>query len=173
MTPDQGNAYLDAIIQYRSLSANRTTSVSQDTLLAFYRTLAKHPKIEFDIDNKGPVSISDYTALLDSMTLEDAKGLRDGTVSHLSISIDAVSYTHLSAAHRPAGLRKPPRHDIKTVHTFPNGNWKWLHNHGYCTPFQIVLQEGTGVFPVFRRSPPPPRCNRPTGRRHFGQRCSL
>ena len=78
--------YLDAIIQYRSLSANRTTSVSQDTLLAFYRTLAKHPKIEFDIDNKGPVSISDYTALLDSMTLEDAKGLRDGTVSHLSIS---------------------------------------------------------------------------------------
>lgn len=99
MTPDQGNAYLDAIIQYRSLSANRTTSVSQDTLLAFYRTLAKHPKIEFDIDNKGPVSISDYTALLDSMTLEDAKGLRDGTVSHLSISID-VKDTNLNTQQR-------------------------------------------------------------------------
>ena len=59
------------------------------------------------------------------------------------------------------------------LHPFSCFCWKWLHNHGYCTPFQIVLQEGTGVFPVFRRSPPPPRCNRPTGRRHFGQRCSL
>ncbi len=88
MTAAQGNDYLDAIIQYKSLSANWTTSVSQDTLLAFYRTLAKHPKIDFDIDNKGPVSISDYTALLDSMTLEDAKGLRDGSVSNFSISIN-------------------------------------------------------------------------------------
>ena len=46
----------------------------------------KHPKIEFDIDNKGPVSISDYTALLDSMTLEDAKGLRT-VQSLISVSV--------------------------------------------------------------------------------------
>lgn len=99
MTPEQGNAYLDAIIQYKSLSANRTTSVSQDTLLAFYRTLEKHPKIEFDMDNKGPVSISGYTGLLDSMTLEEAKGLRDGTVSRFSIRID-VKETNLNPQQR-------------------------------------------------------------------------
>ena len=100
------DAYLDAKIQYEALSATRTPSVSQDTLLAFYRSFAKLSEIDFDVDNKGPVSISDYTALLDSMTLDEAKGLKDGTISNFSIQINVSGNINLSTQQRDLILAK-------------------------------------------------------------------
>lgn len=103
---EQRDAYLDAKIQYETLSASRTPSVSQDTLLAFYRSFAKLSEIDFDVDNKGPVSISDYTALLDSMTLDEAKGLKDGTISNFSIQINVSDNIYLNTQQRDLILAK-------------------------------------------------------------------
>lgn len=81
------NAYLDAKITYEMLREH--IGVPEDTLLNYYRSLAKLPCIHTEMDANLPVILTEPAWLLDSITQEQAAALRNNRIQRLNIVVEA------------------------------------------------------------------------------------
>ncbi len=83
------NAYLDAKIAYETLKKSRDLNISRQTLHSFYQSMQYLPSVHLDMDSASPVLLSDAFWLLEHMSLEDARGLRSGSITDFSLTVNA------------------------------------------------------------------------------------
>ena len=82
------HAYLDAKIQYETLSADRTLQVEDEVLSSFYHSFLALPCMTVEADPNAPVTVADAALLLSSMSLDEARALRDGSATGFQVTMD-------------------------------------------------------------------------------------
>lgn len=86
---ETANAYLDAKIAYETLEKDRDLKISPSVLQSFYQSMLALPSIHLDMDQSSYTTLSNACWLLEHMSLEEARGLRTGTIQEFRLTVDS------------------------------------------------------------------------------------